>query len=79
MRISNEKINAVAEVLHNKWWDWSKNTHDRMKRQGVPQELLDHFFEHWSTNWRSFDDLSEELKKVDRIHAKQLLKIIGTK
>lgn len=74
----NEKelIEKLAELEHEQWMIWSQHIVDREKvskeKLGISKERLDR----WKNYWKSYSELSEEVKELDRYWARKVLKVL---
>lgn len=65
---SDELIEALAELEHEQWVEWSK---DIAKKESISSERL----KRWESCWKPYAELSEEMKELDRIWARKALNI----
>ena len=84
-----ELLEKIADIQHVAWMSWSKNLATELKE--IKQKLnesqdpisafkqIDDRLERWQINWKSYSELDEKTKELDRIWAKKVLKIINEK
>lgn len=66
----DELLEDLADLEHRQWMHWSKYV---AENYDIPEELEDK----WRENWKSYSDLTEELKDKDRKWAKKALNIFS--
>lgn len=69
-------IEKLAEIIHDMWVVWSHHVADREKvikeRLGISEKCL----ERWADYWKSYSELSEEVKELDRFWARKIIKAL---
>ena len=78
----NELLEKLAELEHQQWEEWSKALIGQLL--GSPDEeafevhkkvLAKH--QCWLKLWTPYEELSEEMKEQDRVHARRVLEVLG--
>lgn len=57
-------IERVARLEHEQWIEWS---------QAVADEVSPERKERWEKYWVDYDELSEEVKELDRVYARKVI------
>lgn len=63
-------LEALAELEHKQWVEWSKNI---AKKEKLSPERL----ERWKELWIPYEDLSEEMKEQDRKWARLVIEVLN--
>lgn len=66
----NELIEALAELEHEQWVEWSRTI--------VQQELISaERRERWERYWVPYSELPEDVKEHDRVWARKVVERLG--
>jgi hypothetical protein len=63
-------VEKLAALEHDQWMDWAKNILET-------EEITAERAERWKDLFIPYDELSEEMKELDREWARKVLKIVG--
>lgn len=67
-----ELIEAMAELKHKQWIEWSKTL---VQNETLSPDLV----ARWEKLWISYEDLDEESKEQDRVYARKALNLLNVR
>jgi len=85
IQMSENIIEQLAMLEHNQWMEWSKHIAKELLvivsdlDDGVIQvnvNRINDILTKWKNNWKPYDELDEETKKLDRIWAVKVMRIV---
>ena len=66
----DDVVEKLAALEHDQWMDWAKNILET-------EEITAERAERWKDLFIPYNELSEEMKELDREWARKVLKIVG--
>lgn len=66
--MKNKILEELAELEHQQWQQWAQNS---INKRNVPEQVKSR----WQKYFVPYQDLSEEVKELDRVYARKVLAI----